>query len=113
MRLPPAFKKSILEFSDDFQAFWAIYPENRKENKERAFDAFKNASDKPAIEELIEILIYQKKSSAWQEENGRFIPLPENYLLKQRWKNHPQKMLEYEDLNTTDICYSTTAKVKN
>lgn len=67
----------------DFDIFWKEYP--KKVGKGDALKAFKKATDKPAVEKLIEIIQRQKQSVNWNKENGQYIPNPTTWLNGGRW----------------------------
>jgi uncharacterized protein YdaU (DUF1376 family) len=81
-------QKNTLSIEDEsflktFETFWDKYP--KKTDKEKAKKIW--LKDKPNIDEVLKVLQWQKYSSEWEAENGRFIPYPSKYLLDQRWKD--------------------------
>jgi len=81
-------QKNTLSIEDEsflktFETFWEKYP--KKTDKEKAKKIW--LKDKPNIDEVLKVLQWQKYSSEWEAENGRFIPYPSKYLLDQRWKD--------------------------
>lgn len=71
-------------YTKAFLTFWGMYP-NRK-NKGAAFKAFKKL--KPEEYPLIKAgLESAKKSSAWQKDNGQFVPHPATWLNARGWED--------------------------
>lgn len=72
--------------SEPFEEFWTAYP--RKISKTKARKAWDRLSpDSKLCQDIMDALSQAKRSSQWQEENGRFIPAPHRWLVDEGWKN--------------------------
>lgn len=69
--------------TDDFDAFWAVYP--RKVGKGDAKKAF--AKVKAPVSVLIAAVNTQKQSQQWLKDNGQYIPNPATWLNQGRWED--------------------------
>ena len=78
------------ERENDFETFWNAYP--RKDGKAAARKAWKKANDRPAIDHILEAIRVSKKNRQWKQEDGRFIPKPENWILDRRWEDISTKV---------------------
>ncbi len=81
-------KKTACVYDDVFLSFWSEYP--KKVGKGEAFKQWKKL--RLSVDDLQDIkssLSWQKKSSAWVESNGRFVPNPATYLSQRRWEDEP------------------------
>lgn len=68
----------------DFIRFWAVYP--RRQGKADARKAWvQTAPIRPAIGDLLDSLVAQLTQEQWQENNGKFIPLPASWIRGERW----------------------------
>ena len=79
-----------IQFSADFEAFWAEYP--RKVGKGKAFDAFGKAAKSgqwPGIEAVIGAVRRARGSDQWRKDGGQFIPHPATWLNQMRWLDNP------------------------
>ncbi len=79
--------KSKLKYSDDFDAWWAIYP--RKVGKAKAFTAWKSATKEKTTAELLEITKRFAKSPSGNA--GQFTPHPTTWLSQARYEDDPQE----------------------
>lgn len=67
-----------------FDRFWAVYP--RRDAKADAISAWRKiAPDAETVDLIVQRVAEQAQSPRWQEEGGRFIPLPATYLNGRRW----------------------------
>lgn len=67
-----------------FDRFWEVYP--RRDAKADAIAAWRKLSpDDETVDLIIRRVAEQAQSPRWQEEGGRFIPLPATYLNGRRW----------------------------
>ena len=81
-------------FSERFIAFWNAWPDH--DNKRRqmaAWRAWRELSPNPdeddgLYDRILSAVEAQKGGRAWNRENRRFIPLPENWLLTGSWNDH-------------------------
>lgn len=76
-------KKRADAKTDDFNAFWAVYP--RKVGKGDAKKAF--AKVKAPVSVLISAVNTQKQSQQWLKDNGQYIPNPATWLNQGRWED--------------------------
>jgi hypothetical protein len=67
----------------DFLAFWTAYP--RKVGKNAALRAWKKATDKPALADILKAVAVQSESEAWKKDGSKFIPHPTKWLNDGRW----------------------------
>lgn len=68
-------------YSEDFQMFWSLYP--RKRGKKAAYKAWKNATDRPPLQQILAVLAQAKTSKQWQSEE--YIPHPSTWINQGRW----------------------------
>ena len=78
--------KPLVEYSTEFETFWAFYPKKKK--KDDAHKAWKKIK-RPAetLTEILDTLKWQKESPDWLKQNGQFIPNPASYLNGGGWKD--------------------------
>ena len=76
-------KKRTDAKTDDFDAFWAVYP--RKVGKGDARKAF--AKVKAPVSVLINAVNTQKQSQQWLRNDGQYIPNPATWLNQGRWED--------------------------
>lgn len=82
----PATAEIITTEQFYFEQFWNKYP--KKVNYDKARKAFLSVPDlTTAFPNIIRALEIQMDSDQWREENGRYIPSPDNYLKKQLWNS--------------------------
>lgn len=65
----------------DFALFWEAYP--RKEGMQKAEEAFANVV--VPVQDLLDAIEAQKKSTQWKKDNGMYIPHPAKWLDEKRW----------------------------
>jgi len=70
---------------DGFAQFWAAYP--RHEDKQAARRAWNKLGSSPPLDAILAALAWQRTTSRWSEEAGRFIPHPATYLNHRRWED--------------------------
>lgn len=69
-----------------FDVFWNDYP--RKENKKKAYDAWKKIRiDDSLFDTIISKLDIMKRSDAWLRDNGKYIPYASTWLNGRRWED--------------------------
>ena len=82
-------KEGNLEFPNprerEFESFWQLYP--RKEGKMKAKMAYIKSD--VGLSVILGALGRQLSCEQWQQENGRFIPLPATWLNQRRWEDEP------------------------
>lgn len=83
---------------EQFAYFWEYYPQ--KKAKKTAFDAFKKAIKKVALEELVMAVERHKRSSEWKASKGKYIPYPATWLNGERWLDDVAE--EERNSNDTD-----------
>lgn len=69
-----------------FNEFWAAYP--RKDDKKRAwlkFKAIKNLNE--VFPDIMADVENKKRSAQWNENGGKYIPMPSTYLNNERWND--------------------------
>lgn len=72
--------------NSDFDIFYNAYP--KKVGKDKALDAWNKK--KPRLDDVMYTLSWQKESTDWTKENGKYIPMPATYLNQGRWKDEEQ-----------------------
>ena len=71
---------------ETFNKFWNIYP--KKIGKKEASKSWEKLNpDGELISQIMTALEQQKKTSQWNREEGRFIPLPATWLNQERWND--------------------------
>ena len=89
---------------DGFTEIWISYPVSRRFRRAEAALLVRRAfADGATIEAILEALEEEKRSDAWQKENGRFIPGIVTWLQKEAWRSYvqPTEPKEDEELWTT------------
>lgn len=75
-------------YSDDFLAFWELYPKKRQKPEAwREWQALNRIGRLPPIDTLMQALRTQIVWPNWIEDNGKYIPFPERWLKKERWED--------------------------
>ena len=93
----PTVTEIITPTQFKFEQFWEKYP--KKSNYDKARKEFLSISDIDTVfPQIMDALEVQINSKQWTEEQGRYIPNPENYLKKQSWNNVVVKKCTEEDL---------------
>ena len=70
------------DYPEDFNTFFRAWPHTNG-SKKKAFQAWKKARDKPALEKLLSLVDMLRKSDKWQRG---IIPHPETWLNGKRWE---------------------------
>jgi len=78
--LNPHPEKSSVQ---DFEVFYKNYP--KKVGKDKAYEAWKKK--KPRLDDVMYALSWQKESTDWTKESGKYIPMPATYLNQGRYKD--------------------------
>lgn len=69
-----------------FPEFWKLYPKKFKKNEsEIMFNSI--VKDEETHQRIIKDVQKRIKSKEWQNEKGKFIPHPNNYLNQKRWED--------------------------
>lgn len=93
----PTVTEIIIPTQLKFEQFWEKYP--KKSNYDKARKEFLSISDIDTVfPQIMDALEVQIKSKQWREENGRYIPNPENYLKKASWNNIVVKKYSEEEM---------------
>lgn len=84
-----------------FDNFWEAWPPNkgnygRKVNRPQCLKVWKAKDLEPDADEVIYALECWKKCKAWQDEEGKFIPMVETWLNQERYLNAPRVGAEEE-----------------
>ena len=71
-----------------FEKFWEKYPKKtRKEPTLRTFSRLDMTDE--LFDTIMSSLDWQIKSRQWTQDNGRFIPSPQSWILGSRWNDQP------------------------
>jgi hypothetical protein len=85
-RISAHTKSPVCETDETFQRFIEVYP--RKENKQGAFREWKKLKPGAALaERIIEDVKRRSQTRDWLKDDGKYIPLPKNYLHDHRWED--------------------------
>lgn len=85
-------EKTACAYSEDFLLFWKEYP--KKVGKGEAFRQWKKSRlTRADIADILNALKWQKRSSAWINSSGRFIPNPSTYISQRRWEDEPTEVI--------------------
>jgi hypothetical protein len=82
---------NVTPFADQFEEFWKVFPKRR--DKEPTRRAYRTARKKASHEEIMAGLNRDISSNDWQKEGGKFIPWPEKWLARERWKEPETHLL--------------------
>jgi len=74
-----------VEYSSEFLSFWSSYP--KKVGKGAAWKEWQR--ERPPIETCLKTLEWQKKSTDWTKEGGKYIVDPERWIKRRRWEDEP------------------------
>lgn len=97
---PKKPKKVSGEYTDEFKAFWGIYP--RKINKMTCFDSWEKLGEADQESAMKGLPTFQFT------EDADFIPHGATWLNKRRWEDEPDKPVDPEE--DPDYYYSTYNK---
>lgn len=79
------------DYPEDFESFWAAYPERRRVNKKAAADLFKRAlSGGAEASEIMAGLDRWKVSKDWLKDNGEYVRQPDGWLRNRCWEDSPE-----------------------
>lgn len=85
-------KKDKEEDKDNsFIEFWKAYP--KKQGKGYAEKAWREM--KPPLDQVLEALDRQKRSTDWRKDNGQYIPYPAKWLKGKYWENEVSQGPDY------------------
>ena len=88
---------------ETFGKFFEVYP--RKENKVGALREWKKLKpDKVLTERIIEDVKRRSQTPDWLKDNGKYTPLPKNYLHDQRWEDElPENQLPTHEATEEEL----------
>ncbi|MDR3001102.1 MAG: hypothetical protein LBU89_07545 [Fibromonadaceae bacterium] len=81
-------KEKKNDYSQDFEIFWAAYP--NKQKKPDSSKAFRRAFERHkdlTLETLLSAIKKEKTSDKWQKQSGKFIPHPSTWLNNDCWND--------------------------
>ena len=79
--------------ADDFDTFWAAYP-NRKAKADARKAWTQTEKIRPPIEAIIGAIESAKQSNQWRKDGGEYIPLPASWLRGERWEDEHEIVIE-------------------
>lgn len=80
-------------FAGLFEQVWDAYPEDRRGNKESAYQAHRQVvPDEDTNSMVLSSLQEWKQSEQWNKDGGKYIPYLCNWLLRLTWKTKPERM---------------------
>lgn len=78
-----------------FAEFWKAYP--RKDDKKRALKKFKAIKNvEKVLPDILADIEIKKKSDQWNENGGKYIPMPSTYLNNERWNDEATVTMQNE-----------------
>jgi hypothetical protein len=81
---------SRTKYTDEFEAFWAAYPGQRRIDKADAFKRWRSAlSSGVGVGDVMVGLLAWKRSEEWVKNDGQYVCAPEVWLNKRRWEGAP------------------------
>jgi len=76
---------------EGFEEFWNAYPKSSRHGKAEAIRAWKALRLSPEdVSQVMRSLAAWGRSRAWLKDAGEFIPWPQKFLRKGRWKELPE-----------------------
>ena len=78
----------------EFEQFWTAYP--KKVGKQAAQKAFRNAQNRPRIDDLLKAIDRARLSEQWRKDGGQFIPNPATWLNQGRWDDEPVQIVQVQ-----------------
>jgi hypothetical protein len=76
--------------TDRFEVFWTAYPKKIGKDKCRRWFASHKITD-TLLDNMLNALDTQKRSSQWSKDDGQFIPHPYTWLNQGRWQDEVEK----------------------
>lgn len=101
--------------SELFEVWFAAYPEAKQVGKLAAYAQFRKLQPEPDaawLNQAIRTLEWQKRSAQWITEGGRYIPEPESYLRKGRFRDRPGRMPHATSFEAQTIAAAATWAAK-
>lgn len=86
---PPKPPKGGVAYSDEFEAFWAEYPNRKGKVKSAEYWEKLPESDKQAV--MSDLHRRKQADRDWQRDGGRYIPHASTYLNQRRWEDDIQE----------------------
>lgn len=84
---PPYTQEQQAIAEEYFNQFWAEYPKKQGQVEARLAWMRQNYSIETYIAIIKAVERFKQIRRDWQTEGGRYVPLPENFLIKERWKD--------------------------
>lgn len=84
---PPYTQEQRAIAEEYFNQFWKEYPKKQGQVEARLVWMRQNYSIKTYIAIIKAVERFKQIRRDWQTEGGRYVPLPENFLIKERWKD--------------------------
>lgn len=84
---PPYTQEQRAIAEEYFNQFWAEYPKKQGQVEARLAWMRQNYSIETYIAIIKAVERFKQIRRDWQTEGGRYVPLPENFLIKERWKD--------------------------
>lgn len=95
-------EKDLREKSE-FDQFFSHYPSQRRKDRPDAWAAWKQTrKDRPTTPLLLEALDRHKRQDSWQNNNGKFIPYPANWLRALSWNDEIEQSGQAETSDYLD-----------
>jgi hypothetical protein len=89
VRLELEIGKDIIT-TDRFEVFWTAYPKKIGKDKCRRWFASHKITD-TLLDNMLNALDTQKRSSQWSKDDGQFIPHPYTWLNQGRWQDEVEQ----------------------
>ena len=84
---PPYTQEQRAIAEEYFNQFWAEYPKKQGQVEARLAWMRQNYSIETYIAIIKAVERFKQIRRDWQTEGGQYVPLPENFLIKERWKD--------------------------
>ena len=84
---PPYTQEQQAIAEEYFNQFWAEYPKKQGQVEARLAWMRQNYSIETYIAIIKAVERFKQIRRDWQTEGGQYVPLPENFLIKERWKD--------------------------
>lgn len=84
---PPYTQEQLAIAEEYFNQFWAEYPKKQGQVEARLAWMRQNYSIETYIAIIKAVERFKQIRRDWQTEGGRYVPMPENFLIKERWKD--------------------------
>jgi hypothetical protein len=68
---------------DGFRRFWAAYP--RREAKAEALKVWQTKGLEAVADAIVAHVEAKAQTDSWNEEGGKYVPMPMTYLRQRRW----------------------------